>query len=209
MKTVIPRSIISLAAAALLITGCTSQPKIEVTTDYSVANFDEFKSYQWLPKGLETEGEKADVDLANTLIVEGINKILNTKGYSQDLQAIPDFYVNYSVSTADKIIIDNNQTYEGYAPGFTWRRGYGAQATDAKVEVMETNIVEYLEGTLIIDIIDPENLHIIWRGMASKQIPEEFTRASAESLITNIVTATLENYPPPAEQPPAEHSLAK
>ncbi len=201
MKTVTPRSIISLAAAVLLMTGCASKPEIEVTTDYSVANFNEFKSYQWLPKGLEAEGEKADVDLADTLIVEGINKILSAKGYNQDLQAIPDFYVNYSVSTADKIVIDNNHTYEGYAPGFTWRRGYGAQATQSKVEVMETNIIEYLEGTLIIDIIDPENLHIIWSGMASKQIPEEFDRKRAEKLITNIVTATLENYPPPAESP--------
>lgn len=199
MKTVTPRSIASLIAGILLMTGCASQPEITVSTDYSVANFNEFKTFQWLPEGLESEGEKADNDIVGERIINNINTILANKGYKQELEITPDFYVNYSVSTADKIDIDKQQTYEGYAPGFTWRRGYGAQATDSKIEVIETNIVEYLEGTLIVDVIDPVDLKIIWRGMGTKELPEYFDRDITEKLINNIVAATLENYPPPTE----------
>lgn len=199
MKTVTPRAIVSIIAGILLMTGCASQPKITVSSDYSVANFDQFKTFQWLPDGLESEGEKADNDVVGKFITNNINLVLAKKGYQQELEAIPDFYVNYSVSTADKIEIDNQKSYEGYAPGFTWRRGYGAQATDSKVEIFETNIIEYLEGTLIVDIIDPVDLKIIWRGMGTKELPEHFNYDITEKLITNIVAATLENYPPPAE----------
>ena len=199
MKTVTPRAVVSVIATILLMTGCASQPKITVSSDYSVANFDQFKTFQWLPEGLESEGEKSDNDVVGKFIINNINFVLAKKGYQQELEATPDFYVNYSVSTADKIEIDNQKSYEGYAPGFTWRRGYGAQATDAKVEIFETSIIEYLEGTLIVDVIDPVDLKIIWRGMGTKELPEHFDYDITEKLITNIVAATLENYPPPME----------
>jgi hypothetical protein len=200
MKSVNPHTFTSLIAGILLITGCATQPEITVSTDYSAANFDEFKTFQWLPEGLESKGEKAENDIAHQHIVSSINKTLIEKGYQQKEASTPDFYVNYSVSRAEKIDIDKEQVYEGYAPGFTWRRGYGAQATDSKVELTETHVIEYLEGTLVVDIIDPENLHIIWRGIGTKKLPEYFDHEIAERVITNVVTATLENYPPPTEQ---------
>lgn len=200
MKSVNPRTFTSLIAGILLLTGCASQPDIKVSTDYSAANFDEFKTFQWLPEGLESKGNKASNDIIGQHIISNIDHVLIEKGYQQEIERTPDFYVNYSVSKVDKIDIEKQQSYEGYAPGFTWRRGYGAQATDSKVEITETNIVEYLEGSLIIDVIDPKNLHIIWRGIGTKKLPESFDPKIADTLITNAVTATLENYPPPAEQ---------
>lgn len=197
MKTAKPRAIISLIASIILMTGCASQPKVDVSTDYSMANFDQFRSYQWLPEG-KGEGDKAEDDLIGNRIISGIDKSLVSKGYHQT-ELAPDIYVNYSVTTASKIHIDNNQTYEGYAPGFTWRRGYGAQATQSKVEVMETSIDEYLEGSLMVDIIDPNNMQIIWRGVGTKQLPEHFNREITDRVINNAVTAVLENYPPPMD----------
>jgi hypothetical protein len=120
-------------------------------------------SYFWLI------GEKTDNDIANQHIVSSINKTLIEKGYEKKEASTPDFYVNYSVSRAEKVHIDKRQAYEGYAPGFTWRRGYGAQATDSKVEFTETPVIEYLEGTLVVDIIDPKSLHIIWRDIGTKK----------------------------------------
>ena len=195
MKTAKPRAIISLIAGILLMTGCASQPKAVISSDYTMANFEQFQSFQWLPEGKGT-GHKPENDLIANRITLGINEALVSKGYNQT-ETDPDVYVHYSVKTADKINIDSNQTYEGYAPGFTWSRGYGAQMTDSKVGVVETSIVEYVEGSLIIDIIDPDNMQIIWRGMGTKQLPENFNHKVTDGAVKNIVAAILANYPPP------------
>ena len=195
MKTVKPRAIISLMASIILMTGCASQSEIDVSTDHSMANFDQFDSYQWLP---ESKGDKPENDLISRRIISGIEETLTAKGYHQS-EMTPDIYVDYSVRRADKISIDSHQTYEGYAPGFTWRRGYGAQATESKVGIIETNIIEYIEGSLVIDIIDSNNMQIIWRGIGTKQLPENFDFKVTDRAIKNIVTVILENYPPPIE----------
>lgn len=197
MKTVKPRTTISLIASILLMTGCASQPEINVSTDYSMANFDQFSSYQWLPQD-KGEGHRVENELIGNRVTTSINETLISKGYHQT-EMTPDIYVHYSVTTANKVDVDNNQTYEGYAPGFTWRRGYGAQATQSKIEVMETSIVQYTEGSLMVDIIDPKNMQIIWRGIGTKKLPEYFDHDITDRVVNNIVAATLENYPPPLE----------
>lgn len=197
MDTVKPRAIISLIAGVILMTGCASKSEIDVSTDYSMANFDQFSSYQWLPED-QSKGHKPDNNLITDRITDSINKNLSSKGYHQT-DAKPDVLVDFNVTTAAKVNIDNNQTYEGYAPGFTWSRGYGAQATQSKVGVMETSIVEYTEGSLMIDIIDPNNMQIIWRGIGTNKLPEQYDRDLASKLINKAVTATLENYPPPVK----------
>jgi hypothetical protein len=197
MKTVKPRAIISLVAGVILMTGCATKSEIDVSTDYSMANFDQFTSYQWLPEG-ESKGHKPENNLITDRITGSINENLSSKGYHQ-ADTKPDVFVDFSVTTAAKVNIDNNQTYEGYAPGFTWSRGYGAQATQSKVGVMETSIVEYTEGSLMIDIIDPNNMQIIWRGIGTNKLPEQYDRDLASKLINKAVMATLENYPPPVK----------
>lgn len=197
MDTAKPRAIISLIAGVILMTGCASKSEIDVSTDYSMANFDQFSSYQWLPES-EDKGQKPDNNLISDRITASINENLAAKGYQQT-DSKPDVFVNFNVTTAAKVNIDNNTTYEGYAPGFTWSRGYGAQATQSKVGVMETRIVEYTEGSLTIDIIDPNNMQIIWRGIGTNKLPEQYDHQLATQLINKAVTATLENYPPPAE----------
>ena len=197
MDTVKPRAIISLIAGVILMTGCASKSEIDVSTDYSMANFDQFSSYQWLPED-QSKGHKPDNNLITDRITDSINKNLSSKGYHQT-DAKPDVLVDFNVTTAAKVNIDNNQTYEGYAPGFTWSRGYGAQATQSKVGVMETSIVEYTEGSLMIDIIDPNNMQIIWRGIGTNKLPEQYDRDLASKLINKAVMATLENYPPPVK----------
>lgn len=185
-----------LLAGLLLLTGCASQPKIQVNTDYAAANFSQFKTFQWVPSSYESQGKKAENDIIANRIVKEVNSTLEAKGY-KSTDSKPDFYVNYSVSTAEKVVIDNNQTYEGYAPGFTWRKGYGVQATQSKVEVLETSVIEYLEGSLVVDIIDPNNMQIIWRGMGTNKLPDHFNKEIADRVVKNGVSATLENFPPP------------
>lgn len=197
MNLILSKTYSSLVVGFLLLAGCASEPSIQVNTDYAAANFNEFKSFQWAPSTYKSKGKKAENDIIGNRIIKDINATLKTKGYALDTKSTPDFYVNYSVSTANKVDVNNNQTYEGYAPGFTWREGYGMQATQSKVEVLETTVVEYMEGTLVVDIIDPKNMKIVWRGMGTKKLPDHFDQEIANRVVNNIVTATLGNFPPP------------
>ena len=114
MKTVKPRAIISLVAGVILMTGCATKSEIDVSTDYSMANFDQFTSYQWLPEG-ESKGHKPENNLITDRITGSINENLSSKGYHQ-ADTKPDVFVDFSVTTAAKVNIDIIKLMKGMHP---------------------------------------------------------------------------------------------
>ena len=55
---------------------------------------------------------------------------------------------------------------------------------------------EYLEGTLILDIIDAHNNEITWRGWASKALDHDPDPDNVRMYVNKAVEKILEKFPP-------------
>ena len=113
-----------LLSLVLVLGGCST---INVSSDYALEqDFSQYRSYQWHPDGV-SKNAALDVmggDIFASRIKRVINETLAAKGLYQDDN--PDFYVNYSVITEDRVSINTYNTYGGYGPGwgyYGW--GYG------------------------------------------------------------------------------------
>jgi hypothetical protein len=78
---------------------------------------------------------------------------LTASGYRRETAQKPDFAIAYYITTRNKVDV---QDYS-----FGPRRWFGGR--DIRVD-------QYTEGTLIVDLIDPNTKQLIWRGRASGSV---------------------------------------
>ena len=61
--------------------------------------------------------------------------------------------------------------------------------------ITSTRTVEYDQGQLIIDMMDPKTQKILWRGMASDQLYDLDTPQERTEYINKAVAKILESFP--------------
>ena len=102
----------------------------------------------------------------------------------------PALLIVYHTGLKDKI--DVTSRGYGYRPGYYGRGhyggGYGAGGLDVRT---------YKEGTLILDIVDPETMQLIWRGWAVDALND---LENASMYINKAVREILARFPPTADQ---------
>ena len=191
---------IAFTALVSVLTSCSTLKDTQVTSTYdlsaqSVTDFQVFKTYQWITDEFRHNGKKPNAAIEQQ-ITSAINKALVNKGFSQDSND-PDFLINYGVTAEDRVDIRQYHVsdYEGYAPGFVWRKDHGLQVTSIS-EDSQTEMVEYRHGTLVIDIVQPTTNKIIWRGIGTKVMPYKPGSVRRNMIIKEVVNATLEQFPP-------------
>lgn len=179
---------------SFLAVGCTTN-KLEITTDYKKVDFTQLKTYQWRDIKKGPVNFKKEV---YTRITQEINQNLVTKGYFTAIDVKPDFYIRYGVTALNEIDVKKYNAYEDYSNEFSWKRGYGLQATpnSAAVTHAEVDVKRVRKGTLVIDIIDPLSNKIVWRGIAKKQLNNTVNLKQRDQAIREAVTLILENFPP-------------
>jgi len=182
-----------LLSAVLLISSCSG---LKVSTDYDPASdFQSLKQYQWYQAKDGEQSGHANSPLMDKRIRATIESHLAAKDLLKT-ERTPDFYLNYSVTTEDKVDIQTHHTYSGYAPGWGWRGGVGYRGMHMGVSYSHSVAKEYQSGTLIIDIIDPASNQLIWRGLASKKIPSTTSPEKLDELVNVVVEGILKQYPP-------------
>jgi hypothetical protein len=148
-----------------------------VKHDYDLeADFSNLKTYDWMPDPGVVMGLVQEAIEGNTLldkrIKSAVNDQLAAKGYQQKTDD-PDFLVVYYVSVREKLK--------------DWGNEY-----DGRVRMLQ-------EGTLILDVVDPEKDEVIWRGVASRTLEKNPTPEKREENINNAVKKLLDKFPPPGK----------
>lgn len=177
---------------ALLLGACSN---FTVDSDYTPeTDFDSFTSYRWYsaslrdPKSLDFLGG----DIFDKRVRENIDAQLQAKGYILQQEGDVDFKVNYDVLTEDRQDVRTYNTYGGVAPGWGYHGAYGYGGMGST----STQVVNYKQGQLIIDIIVPENELLVWRGTAEGRIPKNETPEQREKGTREIIAQILSNFPP-------------
>ena len=150
---------LSLITGALL-TSCASAPRVYSNEDPS-ADFSAYSTYAFQPT-LGTDRPKYTSLLSQYLKI-AVRRELNARGY-REVDDDAQLLINFYSQTKEKIRSTSMPTwggYYGYRPYGTWG-GYAGY---------ETEIRQYTEGTLTIDIVDVEREQLVWEGTLVDRIP--------------------------------------
>ena len=191
----------------LFLVGCSS---IQVETDYDErASFTQLKTFDWIDQPVKIDGNPAvNSPLVETRIRNAIESELLRSGFRKDTTRDPDFLVAIHVVTEEKVDVTTIDQHYGYAcvgyyhfgHGWYGHRYYGRYPYHGYFgPVVETTYVnEYLKGTLIVDIVDPRESELIWRGWASKALDHDPRPEMVQMYIDTAVRKILDEFPPGA-----------
>lgn len=178
---------IHLAAAALLIilAGCSS---IQVRTDFDpTAELTGNKTYLWLPPP-EGQDTRVNNPLTEARIMGAIDRALGEKGYKKETSGTADFAVGYHAAVEGQLNIQQVNSYEG----ISWWHSYGP----GRAVYTDTYIQRYDEGSLIVDILDYQTKHLVWRGSAQAKIDFTEEQEKRERLVNEAVDRMFKDFPP-------------
>ncbi|WP_394174395.1 DUF4136 domain-containing protein [Thalassotalea litorea] len=186
---------IFIVSLVVLLSACASsyKPDIDYNPDY---NFSDIKSFVVLDAMQPLEGEENQAfnvhlsDLDNDRIIRALKINLENKGLASQTLENADIQVRYQVVTKDKTRIRSYNTsfYSCWSCGPYYRGyNYGAPVNDVDVK-------QYVEGTLIIDMIDPKLKKSIWRSQVSEAVKENIPVEEKQARIQELVDAMLASF---------------
>ena len=100
-----------------------------------------------------------------------------------------DLAIGFTVGARDKIQVNSYpETYRGGYGRWGWGGGYYyGESVDVR---------QYTEGTLSVDIYDPQERKPVWHGRATRKITSKMQENPGEAL-TEILGSVFATFPPP------------
>jgi hypothetical protein len=171
--------------SALIIVGCEAPLKVITDHDRTV----NFYNYSTFAIDSLAEHEQSLSQLNAHRIIEGIKAAMVSKGF-EETTSDPDLRVNAVTIMKNRQEVTANTNYYGYGGVYRpygWGTGSGGAYTTY-------NVSDYLDGSIIIDIVDARTNKLIWEGAGNKEIdkPSKDLDASIRSAILRI----MKDFPP-------------
>ena len=160
--------------------GCSN---IRANVDYDPSvSFANLRTYDWRPGGQKAPDDpRIDNSLLETRVHRAVDRELAAKGYQKVTTGEPDFLVGYHAVVEGKVDFRTVGGYYGY-------RGWGVAP--------QTYAYNYDEGTLLLDVIQPETMKLLWRGSASSTVRPSASPEQREKQINRAVEKILHKFPP-------------
>lgn len=177
----------AIAVAALAMGGCASTPDIVTHVDPE-ADFSRYSTFGFF-QPLATDQQGYESMVSNFLKV-AVTQEMDRLGLSYSDS--PDLMVNFYVHTTEKIR-SRNVPSAGVYYGYRSRYFYDPWAGYA---AYQTEIDQYTEGTLTIDIVDASAKKLVWEGSATGRVTEKAVRELEKSIDT-AVKAIMADFPSP------------
>lgn len=170
--------------SALLFAGCASGPSIFVNAD-PTANFATYHTYNFEdPLGTDNSGYSS---LLSQFLRTATARELEARGYTRSDK--PDLLVNFNVKTKDKIQTTTTPSGPSYGGYYGYRAGYYGVWSG-----YDTQVTQYTEGTLTVDIVDAARKQLVWDGTAVGRVRDE-ARRNLESAVDRVITEIFTKYP--------------
>lgn len=166
--------LVALATALATLTGCAS---ISTGADFDPATrLDRYQSFDWgagdtLPSGDPRLDHNPFFD---SRVRAAVELELAAKGLRHDT-ASPDLLIHYHASVRQRVDVVRTDEARGYTDPFQHRTDGGT-------------VVEFDEGTLLLDMADARTKAIVWRGWAQTDVsgladdPRQMAKRVGESV---------------------------
>ena len=177
--------------------GCAT---LQVERDYDrEVSFEELETYTLIEQAGTSIGHPAvSSPLVDRRIRAAIERELDAMGFRQATSGDADFKIAAHVVAEERVDVATFDRY-GYS-NYGYRRfghplyyGYGGPGI-----ITRDYVREYVEGTLILDIIDGDTNELIWRGWSSKALAHEPRPEKVDEYVFEAVGKILEGFPPEA-----------
>ena len=176
--------LVAVAIAALA--GCASGPKLFVNEDPG-ADFGGYRTFGFsTPLGTDSPQYSS---MLSTFLKDATRRELESRGYRY-VDSDPDLLVNFYVKTKEKVTSTSVPTGPAYGAGYYGYRGmnYGVWTG------YETEVRQYTEGTLNIDLVDTRLKRLVWEGVAVGRVRDDI-RENLKPAIDGVVTQIFAKYP--------------
>jgi hypothetical protein len=178
------------AIFALLVSGCASSPNTFSNADPGV-DFSQYKTFGYFST-LSTDNPQYQSLVSNFLKV-AVAQELVVRGLDHD-EENPDLRVNFYINTKDKIKTRSVPTagggyYDYRDPFYDPWGGYGGMGV-----TYQTQVDQYTEGTLNIDVVDSKTNKLVWEGSVVGRLTEKDVR-NMEQTVDEAVAEVMVNFP--------------
>jgi len=179
-------NIVKIIVILFLIPACSS---IKVSQDYdALFNFSNLKTYAWKDNSNKEYGIQ-DNDLVDNRIRTAIVSRLYDKSYNLVESTTPDFYISYHLTIKQNISSSNVRT--GFSFGISSSGSHGGIGISTG-----SSSRAYNEGTLLIDVTDPDTNKLIWRGISTQPVSDHSNPGQSVSNINETINKMLVLFPP-------------
>ncbi|MCC9072279.1 DUF4136 domain-containing protein [Flavobacterium sp. F-65] len=161
-------------------------PSVKVTTDYDRSvNFSQYKTFAVYDLKAQ-EGQVSQLNaerVTNAIRIEMINK-----GFTESTND-PDLKVNAVTILKDKKQVTANSDFYGYGGMY---RPYGYWGGGMITGRTTYNTYDYVDGSLIIDIVSTKTQKLIWQGIGNTELdkrpdnPDEFISSSVKKILAGF-----------------------
>jgi hypothetical protein len=146
--------------------------KITIESD-DTADFSRYKTFRMTEGDLKAKGPALNNDLIRKKIEEEIRKRLMEKGL-REVSAQPDLNVRFSLTTPRR------NEVEAYPAGT-----FGRATRRVKVQ--------YIDGTLAIDLRDTKQRALVWKAVAVQSVDQA---SKLTDHLEDMVKKSIDKYPP-------------
>jgi len=155
-------TMVLLAMLVLAPAAYAAKPNIQWNQDY---DFSTVKTYAWQDPTAPSLAQSNP--FMHKFIQDEIEKRLTAAGLTKAAAgAAPNVLVTYHGSVMNNVELQSDSFgygFGGYGMGGWGMYGYGMAGPVSTT----TRVVEYKEGTLIVDIVDPMKKELVWRGSST------------------------------------------
>lgn len=188
-----------LLALLLLASPVLFAQKVNIDYDHE-ADFSRVRRYQWRlhPVFEKNPGLQEKYAIAIQLVQQSSNKELIKRGF-QPADSMPDIYLTFFVigdeAQETRTTIDPAMPI-GPMMGPWWGSPYGWYGADMPVWTT-TTVENFIEGTLVMDIVDAATSKLLWRAYCRDEIRDMRKR---DENIDKAVRKALKQFPPKSKK---------
>ena len=163
---------------ALALVGCAaSGPTIRSDVDPR-ADFSSFRTFGFYP----ITAPAGYSGFIARYLEEAISREMIARGYTRAEAA--DLMINFHIQARDAVeVTQTPATYYGWRTGYRW----GAVP-------YETNVRQYTEGTLNVDLVDRARGQLVWAGVAVGRVKQK-SLDDPQPAINAVIAQIFERYP--------------
>jgi hypothetical protein len=153
-------------------------------------DFSKYRTYKWV----EITGSDKLNQLAEQQLQEAIDAEMTKKGLSKAQGDEADLFIAYQAAIGQEKQFSSYSTDWGYGPG--WYGRYGGMSGGMTTGETTTIYV----GQLTLDMYDPGQKQLVWRGSASKTLNPKAKPDKQKKNLEKAIAKLLKNFPPPQKK---------
>jgi hypothetical protein len=168
---------------ALFLGSCAASGPRITTQSNPVVDFSGFNTFNFMsPMGTDRPG---GVTTPLSMMLAGaVTEELQSRGFA--LSDEPDLLINVFINTEQRVDVRQTPTATGF---YGYRRNrYGTWGG------YRTEVRQYTEGTMVIDLIDARQNMLAWEGIAEKRLSSNASQINQQQ-VDAVVGAILADFP--------------